>query len=50
MPLKRFFSKIDIIRLTVITIYLSFVVITLWNTNKLIQRIEYDESLQMELW
>ena len=50
MPLKRFFSKIDIIRLTVITIYLSFVVITLWNTNKLIQRIEYDERLQMELW
>ncbi len=50
MPLKRFFSKIDIIRLIVITIYLSFVVITLWNTNKLIQRIEYDERLQMELW
>jgi len=50
MLLKRFFSKIDIIRLTVITIYLSFVVITLWNTNKLIQRIEYDERLQMELW
>ena len=50
MPLKRFFLKIDIIRLTVITIYLSFVVITLWNTNKLIQRIEYDERLQMELW
>ena len=50
MPFKRFFSKIDIIRLTVITIYLSFVVITLWNTNKLIQRIEYDERLQMELW
>ncbi len=50
MPLKKFFSKIDIIRLTVITIYLSFVVITLWNTNKLIQRIEYDERLQMELW
>jgi len=50
MPLKRFFSKIDIIRLTVITIYLSFVAITLWNTNKLIQRIEYDERLQMELW
>ncbi|MEC7829527.1 MAG: HAMP domain-containing sensor histidine kinase [Bacteroidota bacterium] len=48
--MKRFFSKIDIIRLTVITIYLSFVVITLWNTNKLIQRIEYDERLQMELW
>ena len=50
MPFKRFFLKIDIIRLTVITIYLSFVVITLWNTNKLIQRIEYDERLQMELW
>ena len=50
MPFKRFFFKIDIIRLTVITIYLSFVVITLWNTNKLIQRIEYDERLQMELW
>ena len=50
MRFKRFFSKIDIIRLTVITIYLSFVVITLWNTNKLIQRIEYDERLQMELW
>ncbi|MEC8363632.1 MAG: HAMP domain-containing sensor histidine kinase [Bacteroidota bacterium] len=48
--MKRFFSKIDIIRLIVITIYLSFVVITLWNTNKLIQRIEYDERLQMELW
>ena len=50
MPFKRFFLKIDIIRITVITIYLSFVVITLWNTNKLIQRIEYDERLQMELW
>ena len=50
MSFKRFFFKIDIIRLTVITLYLSFVVITLWNTNKLIQRIEYDERLQMELW
>ena len=50
MSFKRFFFKIDIIRLTVITIYLCFVVITLWNTNKLIQRIEYDERLQMELW
>ena len=50
MSFKRFFFKIDIIRLTVITLYLCFVVITLWNTNKLIQRIEYDERLQMELW
>lgn len=50
MSFKRFFFKIDIIRLIVITLYLCFVVITLWNTNKLIQRIEYDERLQMELW
>ena len=50
MSIKRFFFKIDIIRLIVITLYLCFVVITLWNTNKLIQRIEYDERLQMELW
>jgi len=50
MSFKKFFFKIDIIRLIVITLYLCFVVITLWNTNKLIQRIEYDERLQMELW
>ena len=29
---------------------LGFAAITLWNTYKLIQRIEQDEKQQMELW
>jgi hypothetical protein len=39
-----------LIRLVGFLMALGFAGITLWNTNKLIQRIEQDEKQQMELW
>ncbi len=38
------------IRTTGFVLALCFVGFTLWNTNKLIQRIQQDERQQMELW
>lgn len=37
-------------RILVFILVFSFIGITLWNTNILIQRIEKDEQKQMELW
>ncbi len=48
--LDHIFFRKKFIRIIGFVLAMGFVGVTLWNTNALIQRIEEEESLQMELW